>query len=1232
MLFLSICIWSCASYEPKYREAFDSSNRTSIPTNEVEKTIYLIGDAGYAKEGTSTPGLLALEKHLDAQGKKDDYTIFLGDNIYPDGMPKKDAPDRKISEHRLDVQIEAVKNFEGQTIIIPGNHDWYNEGLKGLEREEKYVEHLIQDKKVFRPSKGCALESIELTENIQLIILDSQWFLADWDKHPTINDNCSEIKTRKALFLEIEGEFKKNQNKTILFALHHPLYTNGVHGGKFAPVKHLFPSQKKIPLPITGTLVNLVRTTGGISPQDNMNEQYRKLRNRLETLAKEGDRIIFASGHEHSLQYIEHDGLRQIVSGSGAKNSYATLGADGLFAYPGQGFAQLDIMKDGSSRVTYFGSTNNEPTLLFQTEIYPKVSTFDVSTIAPVTDSIISASIYSDEEIDKTGFYESVWGDHYRELYGTKIQANVAILDTLYGGLEVVRKGGGHQTRSLRLKDKDDREYNLRALRKDGVQFLQSVLFKENYVKESFENTVSEKILQDFYTSAHPYIFKVIPDLSDAVGIFHTNPEILYVPKQKALGKYNTEYGDELYMIEERPEDNFKDLESFGQPDDIESTADLYDKLRRDEKYMLDEDAFIKARLFDMLIGDWDRHEDQWRWAEYKRDDGTSLYKPIPRDRDQAFSNFDGAFLGAIRGLIGFANQFQVYDGKLKDVKWINISATQLDRTLLNNTSKKAWVAQAEFIKENLTDAIIDKAFLNLPKETQGDSMEGIKKNLKERRDNLTDIAIRYQKFLDDLGIVTGTDKDDYIDIERLPEGKTRITISRIKDGKKADVVNERIYDSNVTKEIWVYGLDDDDIFEVRGKGDKPIKIRIIGGQNNDTYNIKKGRKITVYDHKSKKNTVVKKGGARFRFTDDYEINHFNKEQKVFGANSITPLIGFNPDDGISLGLTNTFIFNGFNLNPFTQRHALNLNYFFATSSFSLGYQGEFAGMFGNYNLLLEGHYTNPNFAVNFFGFGNDTENFQDDLDFDYNRVRLSRYGGNIGIVRNGRFGSYFAHKIGIDGIEVERTENRYLALESNIPEDDDIFDRIWFGSIESTYRYETYDVPANPSRGMKFELIAGAKANTTDFERTYGYIKPYLGFYNPLSRNGNFVLRTAAAGEFNIGRQYEFYQSAQAGGHGLLRGYRNQRFSGQSALSGSADLRYGFRQFKTKVLPLQIGVFAGGDVGRVWLDTLPESNTWHTDVGGGFWINSTDAVNGTFNLFGGEDGLRFSFQFLFTF
>ncbi len=1191
----------------------------------IEKSFYLLGDGGYSPPGGSSEALLAFKTYIDSVKQIGNYTIFLGDNVYPAGLVAEDHPERELMEYRLDAQIDAVENYDGNLFFVAGNHDWYAQGLPGLKRQADYLREKLKQDNVFYPEPGCGLASIEVSDKIQVLVADSQWFLEDWDDNPKINDDCAEIKTREAFFQEIDSELKKNQTKTVIFVIHHPLYTNGLHGGKFALNNHLFPTQRKLPLPILGTIANFLRTTGGVTSTDLQNERYKAMRKRIETIAGRWGNVIFASGHDHSLQYIEHEDIKQIVSGSASKASYVGLRNDGLFAYSGQGFATVDVFEDGSSWVSFYGSEDKTPKLLYQKEVIKAPVPFNTDTLTTAFPSTVYASVYEPRDTTVSEVYESIWGDRYRDLYGTLVEAPVAVLDTLYGGLTVERAGGGHQTRSLRLKDKEGRDYNMRALEKSAVQFLQTVAYKDTPVETKFENTLAEDIIRDFYTSAHPYAFLAIPTLSKAAGIFHTNPQVFYVPKQKALGDYNREYGDELYMIVERPEEGWKDHETFGSPNhDIESTSGVFERLRRDEKYKLDEPEYIKARMFDMLVGDWDRHEDQWRWAEFEDEEGNHLFKPIPRDRDQVFSNFDGAFFNTLRGLTGFANQFAVYSDNINNIEWFNSAAVGLDRSLIQNVGREEWLQQAKFLQEQITDEVIEEAFSKLPKETMGESTDKIISSLKGRRDNLVDIASRYYDYFAKVAIISATDKDDYLDIQRLPEGKTRVAVHRIKDGEKADVVSDKTYDWNYTKEMWIYGLDDDDIFEVAGNGPANIRIRIIGGQNNDIYRIKNGKNIKVYDHKSLPNTVEINDGADFNFTDKYDINVFDKDRRIYTTSAILPAVGYNPDDGFQVGLSGNYTTYGFRRNPFTAQHRIRGGYYFATQSFDLSYQGEFAHVFGDFNLLIGAHFTNPSYTRNFFGIGNETVNPEEELGKEFNRVRISRIGGETGINKKTPFGRYYELMASFEGVQIEETADRLIS--EAFPENDEIFDRQYFAGLEGLFRYESYDDILNPTNGLKFEFVAGGKMNTAETDKTYAYFNPFLEFYRAVVRNRKLVLHSRFNAEILMGDDFEFYQAASLGGLESLRGYREQRFIGESAFAWGNDLRYSFNEFKTSFLPFQVGIFAGYDVGRVWLDG-EDSNQWHDNYGGGFWITGADAVSAKFNLFTGGEKPRVSFS-----
>src|SRR5690606_30252465 len=136
--------------------------------------------------------------------------------------------------------------------------------------------------------------------------------------------------------------------------------------------------------------------------------------------------------------------------------------------------------------------------LLFAKEIFPNQVKYDFNTLHNKFPETVKAKIYEDSLVEKTGFYKTLWGDHYRDVYGTEVTAKTVLLDTLYGGLKVVRAGGGHQTISLRLEDKDGRTYNMRGMKKSAVQFLQNVIVKDKIIEKDFKNTLPEDLILDF--------------------------------------------------------------------------------------------------------------------------------------------------------------------------------------------------------------------------------------------------------------------------------------------------------------------------------------------------------------------------------------------------------------------------------------------------------------------------------------------------------------------------------------------------------------------------------------------------------------------------------------------------------------------------------------------------------------------------------------------------------------
>jgi len=217
---------SCASYHERYGVDVSKPTADTVASVRPKHTFFLVGDAGNSDQEQAKFGLDLLKQRLE-QTHTTATLLFLGDNIYPAGMPPENKRERALANEKLDNQISLAKSFKGKTVFIPGNHDWYY-GLAGLKREADYVTEKL-GKKSFLPKKGCAIDDIEIGDDVALILIDSQWFITDWDLHPNINDDCL-IKSREDFLTELESLINKNQTKITIIALHHPLVSNGIHG------------------------------------------------------------------------------------------------------------------------------------------------------------------------------------------------------------------------------------------------------------------------------------------------------------------------------------------------------------------------------------------------------------------------------------------------------------------------------------------------------------------------------------------------------------------------------------------------------------------------------------------------------------------------------------------------------------------------------------------------------------------------------------------------------------------------------------------------------------------------------------------------------------------------------------------------------------------------------------------------------------------------------------------
>ena len=330
-----------------------------------------------------------------------------------------------------------------------------------------------------------------------------------------------------------------------------------------------------------------------------------------------------------------------------------------------------------------------------------------------------------------------VQGSNYRDAWSEKVKFPIVFLDTLYGGMEIIKEGGGKQTHSLKLRSKNDIIYTLRSVTKDP----------EKIIPEIAEDLGLENIIVDGISAQHPYAAILAAELAQELDILHTHPRMVFIPKQGVLGDFNKKFGNRLFLLEYETESkgNWTSLKNVSE---IIETKDLQKlKFESKSKILVDQDALIKVRLFDLLIGDWDRHAEQWGWVIQKSDRG-NVATPVAGDRDNAFFYISGL----IPSIITNKNVEPLVRPFEKEIDHMPGLVYPFDRYFLSNTSEDMFIKQANELQKSLSDEIIANAFEAWPEQIRKLNEKEIAEKLKSRREKLQEYATQFFQQIQEQG------------------------------------------------------------------------------------------------------------------------------------------------------------------------------------------------------------------------------------------------------------------------------------------------------------------------------------------------------------------------------------------------------------------------------------------------------------------------------------------------
>jgi hypothetical protein len=322
----------------------------------------------------------------------------------------------------------------------------------------------------------------------------------------------------------------------------------------------------------------------------------------------------------------------------------------------------------------------------------------------------------------KSFFKKLFAGTNYRQEWETPV--TMPVFDLRKSKLRIKEMGGGQQTTSLYLLDENNREWVLRSVDKD---------YKPP--KKIIQNTFIERTIQDHISAAYPYAGLSVTHLSNAAGIIAGRSHLYYVPDDTAFGEYRALMANKVFLLISYLPDSIQEL----------ATEDMLKKIADNKNYTIDQKEYLKVRLVDWLISDWDRHPGQYKWIQKTTPAGISI-RVVPRDRDQAFFSSNGLLFKFIS--LFFMPHMSGFKKSRNDIKRLSNKARDLDKRCTDQLTKEDWINITKEFRNKMSDDVITAAIKKQPPEIFAIRGDEIIETLKSRRNRLLENVMKYYSVL----------------------------------------------------------------------------------------------------------------------------------------------------------------------------------------------------------------------------------------------------------------------------------------------------------------------------------------------------------------------------------------------------------------------------------------------------------------------------------------------------
>lgn len=797
-------------------------------------------------------------------------------------------------------------------------------------------------------------------------------------------------------------------------------------------------------------------------------------------------------------------------------------------------------------------------------------------------------------EYAKGGLHTFWFGKGYRAAWTTPVDLPVLDLGSEAGGLTPVRQVGGFQTPGLALKGADGRSYTFRSLDKDPSRVL----------PPEWRTTATAKLFKDQIAASHPAAEVVYAALARSLGILYPEVRLMVMPDDPGLGQFRETFANKPGTFFQYPTPGFEGVTA------VISSQELFAKWLEGPENRVDSQAYLKARLLDLIDGNWDRHRNQWRWARLP---GKPSWQPVPEDPDQCFSKYQGAAIAYGRSI---EPKLMSYEAKYpRRIEGLLYNGADMNRWLLGGVEWPLYEEVAKELQAELTNEVIERAVAAMPREWQAVNGAQLAGEIEGRRDGILAFARRFYERLAGSVDVRGTDKDEIATVRRRDDGGLELSLA-VAGANEPHF--QRTFLPKETHEIHLYLQGGNDRVESTGRANGPISLRVIGGAGNDVVDAKTARLEKPWT-----NPVPLSDGVWVEPRND---GHWTAPMFI---------AWWEPDIDFLFGAGFNRTSWGFRKYPWSTLHSATLSFSTGERKFKAQYSGQYRltdeKLLFRTDLLASGieH-------VNFFGFGNETA----DADKSVSRTQQDEFSFFPSL----RFGSShtFEGFLGPEVKWVSAPTDTDTLLNQQQPygtgQFGEMLVRAGFeldtrgrqmpltGLTATKAGPESPKVKASGVRLKAEGYYAPAVWDTvSSFEGAEGSLAGYLG-------NNRAVLALRVGGE-KVWGDYPWFEAADIGGSSSVRGFSGRRFSGDASLYANAELRLWLGTRRNPILPLRWGIFGLYDTGRVYLEG-EESDTWHYGWGGGLLMQliGTPMVFNAAIAKGDEGSLKFYFKYGYGF